>query len=346
MTAAACVVALTVGAAPAAAALAPFTGEGDARLAEVARPILDRTPQDAAAVAYIDSSGARYAYFGATKDSEYEIGSITKTFTAELFADAVARGEVREDTKVGELLPVGGTPVADVTLIELASHRSGLPQFALTPDMAMGGIAWKLEGKNPFTFDREALLNQARWSPLVGRGLVVSYSTLGYALLGQAVAAAAHTDYSTLLRERMFDRLGMSHTWLPSTAADLPADVSTGVDAQGRPQDPWPLDAYSPAGGVRSTLPDMARYASALLDETVPGSSAMTPRWDKIGGTRGGMTWTILNRDGREYTMHAGETGGFLGVIVMDRARHRAVVIQTNRLGDIENRGIDLLDAL
>ncbi|MFI6433318.1 serine hydrolase domain-containing protein [Rhodococcus oryzae] len=345
MTAAACAVVL-VGTAPTAAALAPVTAVSDASLAAVARPILERTPHDQAGVAYIDSSGTRYAYFGATEDSEYEIGSITKTFTAGLFTEAISRGEVREDTRVGELLPVGGTPVADVMLIELASHKSGLPQFALTPDMAAGGIAWQLEGKNPFTFDREALLNQARWSPLVGRGLVVSYSTLGYALLGQALASAAHTDYATLLRERMLEPLGLAHTWLPLTAADLPPGVSTGFNAQGRPQDAWPIDAYAPAGGLRSTLPDVARYTSALLAGTAPGSSAMTPRWDNFGGTRSGMSWTIINRDGHEYTMHGGGTGGFQGVIMMDRARGRAVVIQTNQVANIERDGLDLLNAL
>ncbi|MGW6376174.1 serine hydrolase domain-containing protein [Rhodococcus sp. NPDC055112] len=346
MTAAACAAALVVGAAPTAAALAPVTAVSDARLAAVARPILERAPHDQAGVAYIDSSGTRYAYFGATEDTEYEIGSITKTFTAGLLTEAISRGEVREDTRVGELLPVAGTPVADVMLIELASHKSGLPQFALTPDMAAGGIAWQLEGKNPFTFDREALLNQARWSPLVGRGLVVSYSTLGYALLGQALAAAAHTDYATLLRERMLEPLGLAHTWLPLTTADLPPGVSAGFNAQGRPQDPWPIGAYAPAGGLRSTLPDMVRYTSALLSGTAPGSSAMTPRWDKIGGTRGGMSWTVFNRDGVEYTTHAGGTGGFQGVIMMDRARGRAVVIQTNQVANIEKEGLDLLKAL
>jgi CubicO group peptidase (beta-lactamase class C family) len=345
MTASIVAAALTVGVAPGAGALAPYTGVGDAGLAAAAGPILERTPLDQAGVAYIDASGTRYAYFGADADTEFEIGSITKTFTAELFADAVARGEVRENTRLGELLPVAGTPVADVSLAEVAGHVSGLPQFPLTPNMALGGIRWQTDGKNPFTFDRAELLDQARWSPLLTRG-VFGYSTLGYALLGEAVAAAAHTDYSTLLRERMLDPLGLARTWLPLTAADLPPDASTGFNAQGRPQDPWPIDAYSPAGGLRSTVPDMARYASALLNGTVPGMDALTPRWAKPAGTRGAMSWTVVSRDGHDYTMHSGGTGGFQGVIVLDRDRHRAVVIQTNRIAGLEKGALDLLNAV
>lgn len=342
---ASCAIALTLGTAPGAGALAPFTGVGDVALADAARPILERAPHDQAGVAYIDSTGVRYAYFGATEDSEYEIGSITKTFTAELFADAVARGEVREDTKVGELLPVAGTPVADVSLVELAAHTSGLPQFPIAPNMVLGGIQWQLEGKNPFTFDREELLAHARCAPLLTRG-AFGYSTLGYALLGEAVAAAAHTDYTTLLRERIVEPLGMTNTWLPLTAADLPPDASTGFNEQGRPADAWPIDAYSPAGGLRSTVPDLTRYARALLDGTAPGADAMTPRWDRPAGVRSAMSWAVISRDGRQYTVHSGGTGGFESVIVLDREAGRALVIATNRLAGLEIGALDLLKAL
>ena len=67
-----------------------------------------------------------YDHFGADEHTQYEIGSLTKTFTALLLADAIRRGEVTADTEVGALLPLDGAPIADVALAELASHRSGL----------------------------------------------------------------------------------------------------------------------------------------------------------------------------------------------------------------------------
>jgi CubicO group peptidase (beta-lactamase class C family) len=65
--------------------------------------------------------------------TQYEIGSLTKTFTASLLADAIRRGEVSADMKVGALLPLGDAPVAGVTLAELASHRSGLSALRPRP---------------------------------------------------------------------------------------------------------------------------------------------------------------------------------------------------------------------
>ncbi|MFD4179733.1 serine hydrolase [Rhodococcus sp. NPDC058514] len=172
-------------------------GDTPTRLEQLAREILAPSPGRSVDVAYVDSSGITRAHLGEGDAGEYEIGSITKTFTAQLFSVAIDRAEVRADTRLGELLPVQGTAVADVTLEALAGHRSGLLEFAATPDMVAGGVEWKVNGRNPFTFNREELLAHARVAPLIGRGSF-RYSTLGYALLGQALAAAAHTDYPTL----------------------------------------------------------------------------------------------------------------------------------------------------
>jgi CubicO group peptidase (beta-lactamase class C family) len=99
---------------------------GEQGLAVQALPYLDGA-LDVVSVASVDDSAVAYAGFGADENTVYEIGSITKTFTAALFADAVARGEVNADTRLAELLPVDGTPVADVTLAELATTGPGSP---------------------------------------------------------------------------------------------------------------------------------------------------------------------------------------------------------------------------
>jgi CubicO group peptidase (beta-lactamase class C family) len=101
------------------------TVTGSADLAARARPLLAGA-LDRVSIAVVDGSTVTYASFGANEETEYEIGSITKTFTGLLLADAIERGEVTAETKLGALLPLAGAPVADVTLAELASHRSGL----------------------------------------------------------------------------------------------------------------------------------------------------------------------------------------------------------------------------
>ena len=312
---------------------------GDQGLAVQARPHLDGG-LDVVSVATVDESAVTYAGFGADENMVYEIGSITKTFTAALFADAVARGEVNGDTLLVELLPVDGTPVADVTLAELASHRSGLPRDGM--DTSVSKNLLLLTHRSVYTEDLDGLLAVARSTDLTDRGSYL-YSSLGTALLGQALAAAAHMDYSQLLQDRMLRPLGMMHTTVAITAGDLPANVTAGFSADGQHQQPWTNHAWAPAGGIRSTAADMARYASALLDGTAPGMEALTPQWDDGHGTRTGYAWNITAFEGETVTAHGGATGGFCAAIALDRGHHRAVIVLSNTKVPVEDAARSLL---
>ncbi|MEC5182975.1 CubicO group peptidase (beta-lactamase class C family) [Cryobacterium sp. MP_3.1] len=88
--------------------------------------------RDTLVTAVIDPDGVTYAGLGADETTEFEIGSITKTFTALLLAQAVDRGEVTLTDPVGDYLDLGDSAAADVTLADLSSHRSGLPRIAVT----------------------------------------------------------------------------------------------------------------------------------------------------------------------------------------------------------------------
>lgn len=128
---------------------------------------------------------------------------------------------------------------------------------------------------------------------------------------------------------------------MPLTTADLPPNVTRGFDVLHRSQDPWPLDAYAPAGGLRSTANDMSTYVRALLDGTVPGSAAMDPRW--IGDNYRALTWSIVPFEGRDYTLHGGATGGFQCTVVLDRENDRGLVILTDTIGGLEQQGLEIL---
>ena len=166
---------------------------GDAELAARARPLLPGA-LDRVSIAVVDGSTTTYANFGADENTEYEIGSITKTFTGLLLADAIERGEVTADTKVGALLPLSGAQVADVTLAELASHRSGLSAQGMQLDETIPFLVRLEMHRNPFIHDVEGVLAIARKATLTSRGAFV-YSNLGTALLGHALASAAYAEY-------------------------------------------------------------------------------------------------------------------------------------------------------
>jgi CubicO group peptidase (beta-lactamase class C family) len=315
---------------------------GDQQLAATTRPHLDGA-LDVVSMTTVDGASVTFAGFGADEHAVYEIGSVTKTFTSALLADAISRGEVTPDTRLGELLPVAGTPVAEVTLAELAGHRSGLPRVGTRPTVRENLLL--LTHRSAYTADLDDLVGVARSAHLTQRGRY-RYSDLGFALLGEGLASAAHTDYARLLHQRLLGPLGMTSTTVPVTGSDLPTDASSGYSPDGQHQKPWAMNAWASAGGIRSTTADMARYAAALLDGTAPGMAALTPRWDNGSGARAGYAWNVEQVDGRTVTHHGGATGGFCAAIALDRTNRRAVIVLSNTKAPVEDAARQLLVAM
>lgn len=302
--------------------------------------------RDRVSVIHIQDRARREAHFGAGPDTVYEIGSITKTMTSLLFAGAVERGELRTDTVLGDLLDLGGSAAAGVALAEVASHRSGLPRLATRLRDRVGGYAAVLRHRNPYTADVGRLLAQARAAKISDRGSF-SYSNLGAALLGQALAANARTGYPELLDRQLFARLAMVHSTTPLSRHELPAGAPVGWSAGGKPEQAWTLNAYAPAGGVRSTPADMACYAQALLEGRAPGLDALEPRWNAGDGSRVGYAWFTNRVADKDITWHNGATGGFASMVALDRKCAVAVVILANTAVTVDELAIRIvLDAM
>lgn len=298
--------------------------------------------RDRLSVVHIQDGVHRDAHFGAGPHTVYEIGSVTKTMTSMMLAAAIDTGTVRADTTAGSVLDLGSSPAAGVTLEELASHRSGLPRIATGVKDRVNAIVAVLRHRNPYHADLSRLLAHAKAATVTARGHF-SYSNLGAALLGQALAVQAETGYTNLLERHLFTPLGMTQSTTPLTAADLPPDAPTGWNAHGKAEQAWTLDAYAPAGGVRSTPADMARYAQALLDGTTPGLAALEPRWNADGQSRVGYAWFTDRIDGVDITWHNGATGGFSSMLALDRDHSSAVVVLANTAVAVDDIAMRLL---
>ena len=315
---------------------------GDLALAERARPYLTGA-LDKVSIVTIDGDSVTFAHFGATNDTEYEIGSVTKTFTSLLFADAIQRGEVRADSNVSDFLALTDSEIGAATLADLASHRSGLSrQSSRMRDLLPMGLQL-VRHRDPFMHDLDTIVTQAAESTLTGRG-EFRYSNLGTALLGQSLAAASGTEYAQLVEQRILAPLGMTATSVPVSASSLSNDAPTGYTRSGDAVAPWTLNAWAPAGGIRSTPADMARYAQALLDGAAPGIDAMTPRF-RFGELQVGYAWITEEIDGRAMTWHNGETGGFASMFILDPSRHRAVIVLSNTAAPVDDAARALIGA-
>jgi len=210
-----------------------------------------------------------FAYGAAKPDSIYGIGSITKTFTALVLARMVVEGRVRLEEPVRNLLPPGvvSKPTGpEITLLDLATHHSGLPLMPDnfdTSDYAHSFAEYHAADLYAYMAKRGASKPG---------GVRFRYSNLGFGLLGEALAHRAGTSYANLLKEEITGPLGMTDT----TTIVPPEQRERLIQAYNEKREPtpvWALDALAGAGVVRSTAGDMLSYLqSQLHPEKLPAS--------------------------------------------------------------------------
>jgi hypothetical protein len=106
------------------------------------------------------------------------------------------------------------------------------------------------------------------------------------------------------------------------------------------------MDAYAPGAAAVSTTGDLAKLATALLDRTAPGMTALDPTtptdlWNtRIGGFWKTTTW---GGTGQTITHHAGQTGGYAAYLGLDRPGHKAVIVLSDIANDASELGSQLL---
>jgi serine-type D-Ala-D-Ala carboxypeptidase/endopeptidase len=278
--------------------------------------------------------------------SVFEIGSITKVFTATLLADMIERGEVGLDDPVSKYLPDGvlvpawnGRPI---TLLDLATHRSGLPglpdDFIPPANLADPYGSYGIDQLYGFLSR-----HQLRREP----GSEAEYSNLGYGLLGHALARAAGAPFRELMRERILEPLGMTDTgW---TEEGVLAHRLAEGHKHGRVVRRWTTtEAFDGAGGLRSTVPDMLKFVEANVG---PAGSPLEralrathrdrgPHRDEV---RIGLGWMLEDGDGRTIVRHGGSSAGFSAMVGFDLDRGVGFVRLTNTGRFPDNVGLHLL---
>lgn len=331
-------------------ALGPAT-TGDAALAGDVRGALDgeRGLQAVSAARVVDGR-VTFAGLGEVDgaapgpDTPFELGSITKTFTAALLAEALERGEVGLDDPVsGELAELAGTDAGASTYRQLATHTAGLPAF---PSSSTPLVLLRVVGnENPYGGSVADLLAATRGTEVDERG-TYAYSNLGVALLGHALARAAGTpDWPTLLQERLLAPLGMTRTVVADRPDAVPSGTAPPHHDNGWRAPFWTGAAFAPAGSsTTTTASDVARFARALLDRTAPGAAALDPVADIPGG-RIGLLWHVREVEGRSVTWHNGGTGGTRTILALDRERGRAVLLLQSSTRDLDTTGLRLAAA-
>jgi len=266
----------------------------------------------------------------------FEIGSITKTFTATLLALAVGEGKMKLDDPVNRYLPDSIPPLQyegkTATIRTLSNHTSGLPRM---PENFQQTIT---NGKDPFgnytTRDLYHWLHELKLSRAPGSKF--EYSNAAVGLLGTILQKEYGKNYEELLFSFIAGPLKMNDTRVNIRKADS-ARFAAGYDEKGVYNGPWNLTAaFAGAGAIRSTAQDMLKYAAAEMGEPgVPGPLAKAMQLTQIQtydgtGSRIGLGWIFIGRGDNEILFHNGGTGGFRSYLGIDVKRKIAVVVLSN----------------
>lgn len=326
----------------------------DSAILTILRTRVDSGRAPAIVVGIIEHGKRRYVSYGSAGEGRtpldahtlFEIGSISKTFTGLLLADAVTRGEVRLDEPVTELLPAGTTvPSRDgkpVTLLQLSTHRSGLPR--LPTNMAPADVA------DPYAdYDTKRLYEfLASYTLTRAPGERAEYSNLGGGLLGHALTRkAGMTSWGELVARRVTGPLGMQETFV-DVPPQLMERLSTGHDERMMPAKPWRFDALAGAGALRSSAADMLTYLAAELD-TASGPLAKAiamgrvPRAEFAPGSSIALAWMVSGSPVAPIWWHNGGTGGFRSFVAFDPARQVGVVVLANSAISVDDIGMHLM---
>jgi D-alanyl-D-alanine-carboxypeptidase/D-alanyl-D-alanine-endopeptidase len=309
-------------------------------------------------VGVIDPDGKRHVLSYGTSgtarpldgNSVFEIGSITKTFTASLLADMVTRGEVRLEDPVAKYLPasvkVPSRNGKEITLIDLATQSSGLPGDI--PNMKPA------DSQNPFADYTVAQLYEFLGSYALPRdpGASYEYSNVGVGLLGHVLALRLGLPYEDAIRRRVLDPLHLLDTRIALTLS-MRSRLALGHNQGGDVVPNWDLPTLAGAGALRSTANDMLTYIAANMAADVDSTRgplaaalhmAHVRRRPAIGLMGIGLAWHHIPISGTASVVwHNGGTAGYRTFAGYNPVTHVGVVVLTNSGESEDDIGLHLL---
>ena len=264
----------------------------------------------------------------ADAQTHYEIGSITKQFTAAAILQLKEAGKVRLDAPVATYLP--NVPHAkEITVRELLTHTSGLPDYISVRN------AETLAG-TPITFDQ--LIARVAKEPLqFAPGAGWAYSSTNYLVLGRIVEVASGESWEHYVQQHLFVPAGMTET---STIAQEPqlSDMARGYSITNGSIVASPPLAESwagAAGGIVSTAGDLAKWGAALANGTIISKAdyqlLVTPAQLPDGtNSEYGFGMSIDTFEGEPRIWHNGNTFGFDASDQLFPTRGTRIIALTN----------------
>ncbi len=257
----------------------------------------------------------------------FEIGSVTKAFTATILASMALDHSVSLDDPVAKYLPkdvhIPSRGGKQITLLNLATQHSGLPR--------MPSNIKPVDPQDPYADytidDLYEFVNSYKLTRDPGQ--MFEYSNLGVGLLGDALANQARVPYDQLVSDRVFSPLQMKESGV-TLSATLQTQLAVGHDADGNQAEPWNFQAMAPAAGIRSSLADMLKFVRCNMGQGPLAKVclfAQQPR-ESFEGNHIGLIW--WSDDATHIINHGGDTTGFHAWVAILPDHTKGVVVLTN----------------
>ena len=265
----------------------------------------------------------------ATKDTVFEIGSISKQMTAAAILLLVEEGKINLDKKISKYLSATPDSWKNVSVRNLLTHTSGIKSYT-----ALGGFELSKR------YSRDDFIKTLGVEPLdFETGSRYSYSNSGYNLLGFIIETVSGKSYWDFMRERIFKPLGMNQT-ADRDPRYIIRNRATGYEWEngalvGRDYDL--TDVFS-AGAIVSTVTDLAKWDAAWRDGKFLRKETKTLAWTPVTLTDGkpypyGFGWRLAEIRGHKLIAHSGQTAGF-GASISRFVDDDLTVIALTNLGE------------
>ena len=303
-----------------------------------------------------------------TADTVFEIGSMTKTFTATLAVQLQQEGILSLDEPITKFLPELKNSVFDknnITLYHLLTHTSGISEFSLHIFISQM-FSIMTTGKSRVTeyeYNTEKFLNYISTLKLKNSpGSTWMYSNLGFGLVGKILERITGNSYEDLVKNRICDVLDMKDTGI-NLFESHKNELATGYSFRNKQADYWNMPAIEAAGSLRSTTSDMIKFLKASLGLS---KTKLSPVFEFCQNTKSnpkipvsmkffsksmGITlssfrlgWFVFPQESVDILGHDGGTEGFSSFMCMNLENQSAVVILTNRAMKIVHKlGVSLI---
>ncbi|QDU34418.1 Beta-lactamase [Poriferisphaera corsica] len=299
--------------------------------------------------AIISENNVKFLQFGNpnfNEHSRFEIGSVTKTFTAL----AVALHNIDHpdflDTELSSIITeIKNNKIASITPRLLSTHTSGLPRLSASTQLKA-----IFNTSDPYKHQTAQILIQ-NLNMLKQRSTkqIYTYSNFGYAVLGLALEKDIKQPYSTIISNKILKPLKMNQSFVHYTPENQKT-VVTGYDEKATPTSVWHFKASAPAGAIKSSAYDLSLYIQAYLspnDTTLSLAMANTIKTQhKINEQLSiGLGWHIQIHEDQKIYWHNGGTGGYRSFIGFNPTTRKGIVLLSNYAGikQLDQTGLEIL---